>query len=170
MYLGIYAYNNPTPYATAGLGCYVVKDATASTAQIEPNTDPVNVQARWNIWFLFTFWTNTLGIVWGLAVSFLFSSRERFILISLIWTGCLYCLAMMAVTVLGSIWRFDNAGKICAGDGLDISSDTDAEVAANNYGTMYSSGRFIKIYLIIIYCFYGLSYLCFLYVNVCKRR
>ena len=69
-------------------------------------------------------------------------------------------LASVAVIVVGSIWRFDNAGKVCAGDYLDISSDSEAKNYALLAGTQYSSGRFIKIYLIIVYCLFGLACCC----------
>ena len=77
-YLGVYAYNNPTPYATTDLGCYVIEDATTSTALPAPNTDPVNVQARWNTFFLWAFWTNIAGLVLGPAEFFWCGELCRF--------------------------------------------------------------------------------------------
>ena len=141
-----------------------------STFAPVPFTDPVNVQARWNTWFVWAFWTYIAGLALGPAMGFLGMCCAEFAAKLQALGGCLIGLASIAVLVVGSIWRFDNAGKICAGDNLDISSDSEATAAANSLGTMYSSGRFLKIYLIIMYCFVGLACCCSVLACVCGKR
>ena len=170
VFLGIYAYNDPTPYATPGLGCYITEDATNSTTLPVSGTNPINVQARWNTWFVWAFWTYIAGFALAPAMSCLGIFCAEFAAILKSCGVCLIGLASIGVLVVGSIWRFDSAGRICAGENLNISSDSDAKVAANSFGTMYSAGRFLKIYLIIMYCLIGSFCGLCVFILACNER
>ena len=68
----------------------------------------------------------------------------------------------LIATVVGTYWRYSNEGKVCSGD--FVTTDV-----ASSPPYLLSSGRFIKIWLTLSYCFIGLA-VCIFYQKTIMRR
>lgn len=165
VYLGLYGYKNPDPQA-----CWVVRDLhTSSTTRNDVVSRanamgidilegyPIEMHKVYVVWFLWGFWAHVATIVLALIVIPVILKKEnlRFALGSC--SCCLYSVNMFVWLAFGGIWRFSKAGVIASGDKLErLYGMTDAqwtkslEAAQASNGYQVNSGRFMKIYLMLV--------------------
>ena len=165
VYLGIYAYNNPDPKA-----CWVVRDlhtsgVTKSDVIARANSMgidivdgyPLEMHKVYVVWFLWGFWAQIICIVLtAIVVPLSFYKQNLASVLGSIFFG-LYCTNSFVWLAFGSIWRFSKAGVVASGDKLErLYGTTDAlwakslEAAQVSNGYQVNSGRFMKIYLMLM--------------------
>ena len=110
------------------------------------------------MWFLWAFWTSIAPLC-SVPIVLLF--------------GCLHpkcgqfmggllstasTLSSLAVIVTGMVWRWNVLGEVASGALLDLPKDATEEqiasfkeLAEQDYGTQWASGKFMNIYLLIVF-------------------
>ena len=67
------------------------------------------------------------------------------------------CIASLCHTITGAIFRWSHSGKVCSGDYVP---EEIFETLGHFPPYQFSSGRFMKVYLILLLVIWGLSFCC----------
>ena len=127
-----------------------------------------DVEYWFKVWFKWGFILNCVTILYSILAIIQLIVLNRWvaeIIAKLINVGAvLLCLSNIAWVITGTIFRWNHAGKVCSGDYVDqLTIDTYGKYAPYQW----SSGQFIRIYLIIVFCFLGLVTCCLGLVICC---
>lgn len=164
VYLGMYTFNNPDADE-----CWVIRDldvtARSRTEVIDLANSldvdiidgyPIEMHRIFKVWFVWGFYGHAAALVLGAisAIVGIFAANIGMIIATI--TGALYFLNACAWVAVGFVWRFSKAGVIAAGDLLEREAGTTDEIwdaqlesAKVRSGYQLSSGRFLKIYLLV---------------------
>merc|ERR1712151_839767 len=120
------------------------------------------------VWFKWGFILNVVSLIYGiLAIVQLCMLNQVLanILAKVVNVGAvLLTLFSFAWIICGAVFRWSHAGKVCSGDYVD---DLSLELYGKPAPYQWKSGKFMKVYLIIIFCFMGLALCCLCGVFAC---
>ena len=156
----VYAFNNPdegscfakegneigqpsVPVITTGSG-----PSSAST----PQAGYIDMTIKFQTWFFYGFILSCIGM--GVSIiAFLYHATEIDFCARLHnLLGCVSCCGSLAWLVSGAVFRWSFTGKVCAGDFVE--GDDKVEPYA------WRSGKFINLYLMIMFSLFGLLCCC----------
>ena len=142
---------------------------------------PVEMHKVYVAWFLWGFWLQIALIAISIICFVLYRVKESASKVFGIVSFSLYWITTFVWLACGGIWRFSKAGIVASGDKLErMYGSTDAqwnqslEAAQATNGYQVNSGRFMKIYLMlmawIIILFILMSMVTFLTMCCCDPR
>ena len=144
-FFGIYTWNNPDDSE-----CYSWPESDAAVSNPIGIENAKDVTRQFHIWFMVGFIISAVSLVYSfLAIAFLATKKGVF----LGTANSFFMLALLGNlgwTVCGTVFRFKHHGKVCSGDYFN--SDLYSEVPP----FQWKSGRFMIVYLIILWSFWGL--------------
>ena len=132
---------------------------------------PLEMHKVFTRWFKWGFYAHI--IFSGVSLSILpimIISRKAFQVLATI-TVTSFVISVLIWGYFGTLSRFNKGGQVASGDFLEQNEDEEVtdelweqqlEASANAYGYQLKSGRFMMIYLILLYAVVGLSIIGFI--------
>ena len=120
-----------------------------------------DVTQRFKIWFECGFILNCVGILYSILALIQILVKDRRLgemITRLVNVGSLLVMVVtIAWVITGTIFRWNHHGKVCSGDYVD---QTFIDAWGHFPPYQWKSGKFMRIYLIILYSIFGLMCCC----------
>lgn len=149
-FFGVYAWNNPD----GDFECYSWDDSYAAIANPVGIPESKDVSFRFAAWFIWGFALAIGGFLYS-VVAITYMVTEKLFLLQIANSLLTLCLiGNLGWTVCGSVFRYKHYGKVCSGDYFDD------ELYGEVDPFLWKSGRFMFIYLLILWSFWILFIVC----------
>ena len=104
------------------------------------------------LWFKFGFFMKCAGLLYAFMGFCFVGTKSALIAKPAQLIGLISCMGGLALIIWGSIIRWNHTGNACSGEYYDGSG--------HPAPYMWKSGKFMKVYLIIMFVMIGLGCLC----------